>query len=63
MRETLEEILQLGEWLGLFALIGMALFYAMSRKEDEARAHYRKVMIVAGLVYALCAFILRVLDF
>ncbi len=63
MREALQEILQLGEWGGLFALVGMALFYALSGKKDESRVHYRNVMIFAGLVYALCAFILRVLDF
>jgi hypothetical protein len=63
MRETLQEILQLGEWGGLFAFIGIVLFYALSGKKDETRVHYRNVMIFLGLIYALCAFILRVLDF
>ena len=62
MRESLQEILQLGEWLGLFAFIGMALFYALCGKRDEARTHYRNVMILAAIIYAVCAFILRVLD-
>lgn len=62
MGETLQEIVQLGEWLGLFTFLGMALFYAVSGKKDDTRAHYREVMIVAALVYAVCAFILRVLD-